>query len=286
MVKFRRYPRGFLISKFKKVLGKPNVSKPSSQQFKPKNYREKRLPFRYVLLLSFVFFVLSTSIGLWVVNKGLRPTLESYAESQSVNLATYVINKAVKDEIGAGLNLNEIIKVVPTGAGNGTYTAIDTEIILDVTNRITSNILNNINSMEEGESISTAIATNGEVTAVHPAEGHGIHFEVPFGRITDNILLAHLGPNIPVEFQAIGHIEYDYETITKNHQINSTWYEIRLNIEVGIQMLVPFSSDMIIIPQSILLASGEVKGEVPQFYSNGTGGVMPYIQAPKEEENE
>lgn len=279
MVKFRRYPRRFQpFFNFKRK----NVYRPY-KSFKP--YNPKPLPLRYVLLLSFVFFIFSTSLGLWIVNTAIRPTLLAYAESQSINLATYVINKSIREEIDKGLDLNGIIQVDPYGSS--TLTTFNHAKIEDAANRITNNILNNINSMEHGEGMMPIAATDGEIKKVEPSTNEGIKFSVPFGRITDNILLANVGPDIPVEFRAIGDIEYDIETVTKEHQINSTWFEIRLHMKVGIQMLVPFTSEIKIIPRNVLLASGEIKGDVPQFYGNGNGGqVTPSIVIPSEGDGE
>ncbi|WP_050632272.1 sporulation protein YunB [Bacillus andreraoultii] len=279
MVKFRRYPRRFHpFLKFKRK----NVYKPYKSH---KPYHSKPLPLRYVLLLSFVFFIFSTSLGLWIVNSAIRPTILAYAESQSVNLATYVINKSIREEIDKGLDLNGIIQVDPYGSS--TLTTFNHAKIEDAANRITNRILNNINSMEHGEGIMPIAATDGEVEKVEPSTNEGIKFSVPLGRITDNLLLANLGPEIPVEFRAIGDIEYDIETVTKEHQINSTWFEIRLHMKVGIQMLVPFTSEIKMIPRNVLLASGEIKGDVPQFYGNGNGGqVTPSIIIPSEGEGD
>jgi sporulation protein YunB len=280
MVKFRRYPKGYFFKKLNPMFGKSNIS------YKPKKYNRnegKPLPFKYVLLLSFVFFLISSSIGLWVVNKGIRPTLEAYAKSYSINLATSLMERAVNEELGAGLSLDEIITVVPTGVGNGTLTAFDTQKILEVSNSITSNILNNINRVEDGHTSTKIVSEDGEVVEIQPSSEKGIHFRVPFGRITDNVILANLGPDISIEFQAIGDVKTDYEAVVKNNSINSSWYEIWLHIEVGVQMLVPFNSEVQYIPKSILLASGEVKGEVPQFYSNGQ--LYPSIVVPQDEKN-
>ena len=156
--------------------------------------------------------------------------------------------------------------------------------IEDTANRITNQILKNINSMEHMDGFSPAVATDGEIKEVEPSAAGGIQFKVPFGRITDHILLANLGPDIPVEFKAIGDIESNIETTTKEHQINSTWFEIRLHIKVGIQMLVPFTSEMKMIERNVLLASGEMKGDVPQFYNSGGGQLTPSIVLPEEKE--
>ncbi|MCU9612833.1 sporulation protein YunB [Caldibacillus lycopersici] len=244
----------------------------------------KPLPFRYVCLLTFVFFLLSTSIGLWIVNKGIKPTFIAYAESQSVNLATYVMNKAIEEEIGkGGLSLENITKVI--SYENGTQTIFDTEKIIEISTKITSNVLKHINGLEHDHTFSTGLATEGEINQLEVVEGEGLKFKVPFGRITNNVLLGGIGPDIPVSFHAIGDIQYNYETISEPQEINSTWYEIRLHMEVGIQMIVPFTSEMKIIPRDVILASGIIKGEVPQFYGSG-GQLTPSIVVPNDEDQE
>ena len=271
-MKFRRYPRRFYFRKrFKRY-------RPLSAK---KFYQRKPLPFRYVVLLSFVFFLLSTSFGLWIVNKGIKPTLTKYARSQSVNLATYVINKAIEEEIGTGLNLDEIIKVVPYG--NRSLTTFDNEKIIEVSNNITKNILKNINGVEQGDVYSVITPSDGEIGEIKTIPGEGLRFTVPFGRITNNVLLAHIGPDIPVQFRAIGEIESNIEYFTKEHQINSTWYEVKLHLKVGIQMLIPFDSEIKIIPHNVTLASGEIKGEVQYFYCSG-GHAAPSIIMPEKKE--
>lgn len=237
------------------------------------------MPFRYVLLLTFVFFLLSTALGLWIVNIAIKPVLMAYAQSQSVNIATYVINKAVKEEIGEGLGLDDL--TVVREMEDSTLYTIDTQKIIEVSNKITDRVINNINAVEEGYVHSSNIVTNGEIEKVEVKRGEGIYFEVPFGRITDNALLGSLGPDIPVRFHAIGDIDYDIETIWKEQEINSTWYEIRLKMEVGIQIVVPFMTKMTVINRSIPLATGTIKGDVPQFYSSD-GHLTPSFTVPSD----
>ena len=244
-----------------------------------KPVKQKPLPFRYVLLISFAFFILSTTLGLWIVNIAIKPPLMAFAESQSINLATYVMNKAIREEIGNGLGLEDVIKVISYN-NNHTLTTFDTAKIIDLSTRITDNVLKNINAVEEGKTFSTGLATNGEIEIVE-SHGEGIQFKIPFGRITDNILLANLGPDIPVQFKAIGEIKWDIRTEKQSQQINSNWFEIWLDMEVGIQMIEPFISEIKIIPLNVLLAAGEIKGEVPQFYSEG-GHLTPSIVLPSE----
>lgn len=244
-------------------------------------FKPKPLPFRYVLLLSFVFFILSSTIGLWLVNQGIKPTLKAYAESQSINLATSHMNSAINEQIGNGLSLNDLTATIPSG--DNTVLIFDTQKILTAGNQISDSIIKSINYMEEGKVLKPTIITDGEIEKVEYEPGQGIHFDVPFGRITDNALLGSLGPNIPVRFQAIGDVEINYDTVYKPGQINNAWFEIWLHIKVGIQIIIPFSTETIVVPRDVLLAAGEIRGEVPQFYGGG-GNLMPSIEIPTDSE--
>ncbi|WAA09944.1 sporulation protein YunB [Fervidibacillus albus] len=232
--------------------------------------RKKPLPFRYVFLLTIGLFLFASALGLWIVNVAIKPVLIAYAESQSVNIATYVMNRAVKDEIGEGLQLNEI--TIIKELDESTLYTIDTQKIIELSNNIANRVLNHINAVEEGDFSSTdhIILTDGEIETVEARHGEGIQFNVPFGRITDNALLGSLGPEIPVHFHAIGDIDYDIETVWQEQAINSTSFEIRMKMKVGIQIVIPFMTKMTVIERTIPLATGTIKGDVPQFYSNGS----------------
>lgn len=244
--------------------------------------KQKPLPFRYVLLLSFVFMLLSTATSLWIVHKGIKPSLLTFVEAYSITLATSIMNQAIREEIGKGLSLDEVIKVVEYE--NETITTFDAEIIMDTANRITTNIVRNLNTLETGKTFSTIVATEGEIEKVEIVEGEGIQFEIPLGRITNNVLLSNLGPKIPVVFRAVGDVEYDIETEVIEQPINRTWIEIWLHMEVGIHILVPFTTDIEVVQQSVPLAMGQLKGEVPQFYSHG-GALFPAIDFSETERN-
>ncbi|WAA11901.1 sporulation protein YunB [Fervidibacillus halotolerans] len=247
--------------------------------------RKRPLPFRYVLLLTTVLFLLFSALGLWIVNIAIKPVLVAYAESRSVNIATYVMNKAVKEEIGEGLPLNEI--TVVKELDESTLYTIDTQKIIELSNNIANRVLNHINAMEEGDFSSSdhIILSDEEIEKVEVRRGEGIQFNVPLGRITDNVLLGSLGPEIPVRFHAIGDIDYDIETLWQEQAINSTWFEIRMKMKVGIQIVIPFMTKMTVIERTIPLATGTIKGDVPQFYSNG-GGLTPSFTIPMDPEKD
>jgi len=238
--------------------------------------RRKPLPLRYILLLSFVFFVLSSAVGLWIVNDRMKAPVMKYAESQSVNLATNLINKAIEDQIGEGLRLDDMMEIVPLDQSGSVMTyRFNTQKAVEYSTKITNSILNSINAMEGG---AAELPLEGDIKDVHPAKD-GIIFYIPMGRVFDNIIIGSLGPDIPVKLQAIADVKNDIETVREEHQINNIWVEIRLHVKIGIRIIVPFETEITTIEKRIPLAMGYIKGDVPQFYNN-RGDTPPSIQIP------
>ena len=121
--------------------------------------RRGPLPFRYVLLLSFVFFIFSTAAGLWIVNKGIQPTLMRYADSQTRKIAPMVISKAVREVIPNVKDIKEITQTEPDGAG-GTITQFDVEIINHIMMEMASQVQKNLKSAELGNLEALAVMWN------------------------------------------------------------------------------------------------------------------------------
>ncbi len=63
---------------------------------------------------------------------------------------------------------------------------------------------------------------------------------VPFGRVTNNALLGNIGPDIPIDFTTIGHVNTDIKQKIEPHGINTTAIQIIMEMEVTLQVIIPF----------------------------------------------
>jgi sporulation protein YunB len=232
--------------------------------------RRGPLPFRYVFLLTFVFFTFSTATGLWVINKGIEPTLMKYAESQTTKIATLVISKAINKKIVNGMNINDIIET-ETSEENGTIVNLNTEIINRVMAETQSLIHMNLKEAERGNLESLEYLTDVEINMEESKKAKGIVYEIPLGQATNNALLGNLGPKIPVRFNAVGEVEVNPRPELKPFGINNIWIAVYIEVKVNVQIIVPFSTKITTVTQDIPVAMGTIPGKVPQFY-NGAGG--------------
>ncbi|MBL4954863.1 sporulation protein YunB [Neobacillus sp. YIM B02564] len=250
-------------------------------KFRKRRLRRGALPFRYVMLLTFVFFLLSTAIGVLLVNKGIEPTLMRYAESETRNIASIVINRAItKRTTNVGEN-NKVIIVSPGENGTGQNAELNTDLINRVLAETTAQIQKNIRAAKQGRLASLEQLTDVEIETEDAPADNAILWYVPLGRATNIALLGNLGPKIPVKFQAVGEVEPDVKIKTKEMGINNTWIEVSVEIEVSVQFITPFATDITKLQQSIPVGAGMISGPVPQFY-NSSGGLIPSVQVPNQ----
>lgn len=257
-------------------------------KFRRKNTRRRGpLPLRYVLLLTFVLFALSQAAGLWIVNEGIKPTLLRYAKAQTRNIATIIIGKAVNTKIAQDIDINNIIEIVPQQSDRtGTPTAkFNTEIINRIRADITRLAQQNLKYAEQGNLEALNNIADVEFIENDKYEQDGITFAIPLGQMTNNALLGNLGPRIPVRFNMIGDVRSNIKTKVEEKGINNTWIEILIHIEVNVQVIIPFATEVTTVQQNIPVGMVLIPGDVPQFYNRGSD-VSPALQLPQSDVNE
>jgi sporulation protein YunB len=248
-------------------------------KFRGRFPRRGPLPFRYVILLTFVFFTFSTATGLWVVNEGLKPTLMSYAESQTRSIATLVISNAINNKISDVLDLDEIIKESPVEGGNNPNVKFNAEIVNKVKAETTKLVQANIVEAEKGN-LDELEKISGFDIETEKNDEEGIVYYVPLGQATNNVLLGNLGPKIPVRFTAIGDVSSDVKAKIEDFGINNAYIQVYIEITVKVQIIIPFATKIATIKEDIPVAMYLMKGDVPQYYNSGGAGASPSIDVP------
>jgi sporulation protein YunB len=238
--------------------------------------RKGPLPFRYVFLLTFVFFMFSTAAGIWIINKGLEPTLMSYADSQTRKIASLVINNAINKKITNVMDLEEMF----VKSGDGSVITINTEKLNRVKAEVTELVQDNIKKSEQGDLSSLESFTDIEIETEGSKSENGIIYYVPLGQATKNALLGNLGPRIPVKFNSVGSVTSNFITKREDHGINNVYVEVLVRLDVQVQIIIPFATKIITVQEDVPVAIGIIPGDVPQFYNGGSGDSAPSIELP------
>jgi sporulation protein YunB len=241
--------------------------------------RKGPLPLRYVLLLSFIFFLFSTAAGLWIINKSIEPTLMKYAETQTRKIAEIVISNAIEKGNTGSV---DAIQVVPSKDGKPPTAKLNPEVINNFLAKTTTQILKNLKTAENGDLTTLEQMTDVKINTNPQNNADGLQWYIPIGQVTKSALFGNMGPNIPVRFFAIGDVQPDVKTTFKPMGINNTWIEVSVKLTVSVQIILPFATKVTQITETIPVGGTLIQGDVPQFY-NGGGGSAPSIVLPNKQ---
>jgi sporulation protein YunB len=238
------------------------------------------LPVKHVILITFLFFMGTSLISLWIVNAAIEPTLMRYAESETKKLTSLVINQAIKETLSKHNDMDKIITDIPK---QGDDIAVDgiqfnTEIINRIRSETSLLIQNQLSEIENGHLSSFDYLKDRVMVKENGSKG--IIHEVPLGKATNNALLGNLGPKIPVEMETISDIQSDVKTTLEPYGINNALIKVYLEVEVHAQVIIPFASKPTKITTTIPMGMRVVSGHVPTYFNGSGTGASPAIQLP------
>ncbi|ADC52322.1 sporulation protein YunB (plasmid) [Alkalihalophilus pseudofirmus OF4] len=236
------------------------------RRFRPR--KTGLFPFRYVLLLSFVIFIALTLQGLWIIEKGIRPTLMEIARTEARVIATKAINDAVSKKIVSDLHQD---KLFITNSENKIQ--FNTQVYNKVVSEATNRVQRHLKAIEEGRVFDVEIELE-DAEAISTSDG-GIIYVIPLGQATNNALLAHLGPKIPVRFSAIGDVKTDLNYGVINTGINNTTLSVNFDVIVDAKIVIPFATQTEAVKTTVPIGLITIQGEVPEYYSEGGGMILP-----------
>lgn len=241
------------------------------------NRKSRNLNRLTILLVSFLLGIL---LFLYVLNERLKPTYLEYAEVQTTKIASYVVNEAISSRPSSVLDVNDIIEEVPAGSSETVTVRFNADIINRVQAETQGLVKKYLAQAEQGNLSQLPELEYVEYNADKIEEGDGIVFFVPLGQAVDLPLLGNLGPKIPIRFHIIGNVHSDVTSNIKEFGINSALVEVWINLEVNVQIIVPFASKSATIKQSFPVAMGLTRGPVPNIYTNGSDAPQPSLEIP------
>ena len=217
------------------------------------------------LLITLIILIL-TIINIIFVNKITKDRIKDYSKMIASKITKYVVNNAyVREKVNfyAG-DIYDIVKSDDNEIKNIIY---DSGVINDLVNSITDRVYNMFNMLEYGDLSKLNIREN--ILSTDEDNKDGIVLLVPSGLITNNYLLANLGPKIPVKISLTGEFESFVSTDVKEYGINNAMLTIYINIKVSEQITMPFITDKITVENKIPIFMSLVNGTIPNYYISG-----------------
>lgn len=237
--------------------------------------RKGPLPFRFVLLISFILFTFITIQGLWLVNRGIEPTLMLIAQKKTEEIAALAISEAIDNEIIGPSQMDDIIEYKTDNKGNVVFAGINQSVINRVANQSQKVVQKYLKEIEEGKA--HEVINNDELGITAYKNEPGVIMEIPLGQATRNSLLANLGPKIPIKFMLIGEANTDIVEKIENSGINNTWINIDIIVTVKTRIVIPFATETTVVKRPIKITAQFIKGEVPVYYNQSGDPIQPTV---------
>lgn len=106
---------------------------------------------------------------------------------------------------------------------------------------------------------------------VHAADGGELSLAIPLGNILGSSLLLGKGPEIPVDITMLSSSHVDFKNELSDAGINQTKHQIKLDVVIDIDVIMPWRTVSTQVVSEILIAETVILGEVPETYLNWSG---------------
>lgn len=241
-----------------------------------KNKKKNILVLVFVIICIFLVFIFK------FINKKVFPVVLNYAELEARKLATLVVNKTVSNNISNKINIDEIFLINKNSNGEISTIDFNPSIVNSILTETTSTIQKELQKIENGD-IEDIENFNLDYISNNNKLMKGIIFEIPSGLVFENVFFANLGPKIPVKLNLVGDITSEIKTQVTNYGINNALIEIRIDIKLIEQVILPVITDKIEITTSIPIALKLIQGTVPNYYLNGISNSSNSLSIPTQQ---
>ena len=103
---------------------------------------------------------------------------------------------------------------------------------------------------------------------VHAADGGQRSLSIPVGNVLGSSLLLGKGPEIPVDITMLTSSHVDFKNELSDAGINQTKHQIKLDVVVDIDVIMPWQTISTQVVSEILIAETVILGDVPDTYLN------------------
>lgn len=250
---------------------------------RPKRMNKQSAPpqVKNIFIITCILFFVLIFLTIWIIDKGIRPTLMDIAEEKTIEFATRTINSAVQST--ENMTFDDLVDTNYDNNGNVATLGWDSTYVNEALRIATERAEYFLYGMNKGQTIDI---DDPELNPIEFGDSVGdlaekdpTVVEIPIGQATGNTILANLGPKIPVHFEIVGSLQSDVVHELKEFGVNAALFEIYIPVKVNVQIVIPFSTSVAEISTRVFIDSRVIMGDVPEFFSGSGEG--PSISIPK-----
>ena len=216
-----------------------------------KNKKQKKI-------LKLIIIIITINFIFNYVNKKLTPKIIHYAELEIRKLSGIIIADSIKTKNLENIDINNIYIITKNNKNEILTVDINTLALNKIIQDSTKQIQENLKKLEQGK-----------INSYNEENNNGVVLKIPLGQIYNSFILDNIGPNIPVKLKILGDMKTQIDTNIKNYGINNALLEIKFEITIKEEVILPITTKEIEVKQTLPIAIKMINGTVPNYYSNG-----------------
>ena len=214
----------------------------------------------YLLIIVILALICSYLLIKYYTDK-ISPILMNYAHIKTKQLTTIIVEKSISKEL-EDLDTNNLLDITKNSQSKIELINFNTKEVNLFINEITTLIEENLQLLEHGKlsNIDTSL------TILDKYKDDNLIYSIPLGSVSESPLLTNLGPKIPLKLNFVGNILSNFFTKLTPYGINNALLEVTLNVDVTMQIVMPFAIEEITTTINIPLTVQVISGEIPNYY--------------------
>lgn len=223
----------------------------------------------FIVTIFICIFLSVISIGF--IGQRVIPVFMEYAVSEIKNISVKIINNTISNELDSFDN--NMIEISKNNDNQIQMVDFNSKVVNKILTNLTKRVLSNLEEIENGKKDLAFDKLN---------ISDEIIYEIPLGRITNNIFIGNLGPKIPVKLSIIGDAYSNIKTNVKEYGINNAIVELIVNVTVFERVVMPFISEKVDISVDVPISIRIIQGEIPRYYGGGISKNSSILSIPAE----
>ncbi|MBQ8872091.1 MAG: sporulation protein YunB [Bacilli bacterium] len=233
---------------------------------KAKVFHNKKIK---IIVFTILFLMFSTVLFLKFISNKMKDIFIHIAEEETKRLASIVVSNSVTKNVLKYLDTNTIF-IITRGENNRIQTVdLDTEIVNKILLESAKIVSKNLTYLQKGMLEKIDMDESDFINVEEKEIRKGIFYKIPIGVATNNIFLSNLGPKIPVRIFLIGDLSTNLNNKITNYGLNNALFEVYINFEVVLTIILPFKSSSFKAHYVVPIASKLINGDLPNYYFNG-----------------
>lgn len=249
-------------------------------QFKRKIHFWGCVKKRNFLIVAFVLVIFGVFCVLDYANKRFSPIVLDYAETEVRKISNIFINMAVSSKMTDRMSLDSLFVVDKDHDGNIRMIDFNPVIVNQMLTEVVVVVNKNLKALATGNLDQLVLDDPSLVDYNKDKLMKGIIAEVPSGVIFNNVILANLGPKIPIRLTLVGDINVNIVTKVSNYGINNALMEVSIHFDIESKAILPFSSQNVRIETDVPIAIKIIQGTVPSYYLKGLDQSSSVVTVP------